>query len=155
MRPIEFIIKFVQLIERGSVALTDLMHHWSSNRPFPSGVVTRWEPDSTDATRSKTNPPSYGTSRTRTYSRKHNNKIWVGLQPSRTIKHARIISESISLETTARDLIKILSERFRVNADKWRLLVFSNDKAPYELDEDSKLEKFLSNKKERLYFYPK
>jgi hypothetical protein len=50
---------------------------------------------------------------------------------------------------TAGELLEKLAQRFRVNKDKWQLVVFSNEKAPYILEKDAKIYNFISSKKER------
>jgi hypothetical protein len=140
---------------RGGAALVDLLSHWNTTKSALQNDGSAWEQNSTDAigprAATQTSPPL--NSRRRTYSREHQNQIRIGLQPSKKIHHARVISESISHDMTAKQLVEKLAKRLRVDKDKWRLVVYSNNEAPYDLPLDAKLENFLSTTKRRLYFF--
>lgn len=153
----DFITQLLQCITRGEATLAGLLDHWNPTRSAPPNTDSAWEPNSTDTiglqTAIKTAPPTK--SRTRIHSRECTKQIRIGLQPSRKIPHARVISESISHGMTGEQLIEKLSKRLRVDKNKWRLVVYSNDEAPYDLPLNAKLENFLSTTKRRLYFFHK
>lgn len=159
MWPIEFIKRLLLYVLRGLVAMFEGARALRSLGS--SGGFSAWKsPDSTDDRRPKPIDDIPDANKISELGREVRHvrrglSLRIGLQPSARSTHARtIIQENISPNMTAKDLIEILSTRFRVNKDKWELLVFSNEKAPYVLEKDAKLARFFTSKKERLYFYP-
>lgn len=159
MNTIVFIKEVLQSLIGGVSKLAGATGFWIQRPKNTSSTDFGWIPDSTgkipcsanDAPSREIAPrPSAPLS-----SLPRGSNLWVGLPPRSDIRHARRIKEHISPNMTARDLIKQIAGRLGVSEDKWILIVFSDDKSPYALNEDSKIEKFLVNRSERLYFYPK
>lgn len=84
--------------------------------------------------------------------------IRIGLMPSEynmLTGHANTyLVKDVYPSMTARQLIEKLAWRFRVNKDKWHLIVYSDDNPWYILDRNVEIGRFIGNKDERLYFYP-
>ena len=161
MVTIVFIKEVLQSIIRGVFGLAGIAtSSWIRDPKKPSGRDIGWIPDSTAgeapysadrapprkiiiAPRKFISPSSKGSA------------LWVGLPPRSDIPHARRIREQIRPDMAAKELIKQIADRLGVNENKWTIVVFSDDNPPRELNENSKIEKFLVNRSERLYFYPK
>ena len=83
-------------------------------------------------------------------------KLLIGLPPRSNISRVRIMREEPpSPDMTAEKMIERLAKKLGVNKDKWVLLVFSDNNAPYQLSKEDKINRFLTSETERLYFYPK
>ena len=81
--------------------------------------------------------------------------LLIGLPPSsKNQNKPDIMKECVEKDMTAKDLIVELAAKLRVNKDKWVLIAVSDEKTPYVLKTGDRIEKFINNKTERLYFYP-
>jgi len=162
MWPIEFIKKLVQRLLRGGPSLSEKNNWFDRRIVAPARDYPKTPENSTispDAhrvpqARCTAVPP---TCRNEFSTQPHvrRTKLLVGLPPSSSIPSARIVREQVSHDMTAEKLIEQLAGKLGVNKDKWVLLVFSDDNAPYQLDKEKSIGKFLTSKTERLYFYPK
>jgi len=161
MTTIAFIKEVLQFLIRGVSGLAGIAaSSWIREPKKPSGRDIGWIPDSTSgevpysADRAPSRKIILDTKKSISTPSKES-ALWVGLPPRSDIPHARRIREQIRPDMTAKELIKQIADRLGVNENKWAIVVFSDDNPPHELNENSKIGKFLVNRTERLYFYPK
>jgi hypothetical protein len=157
-------IRWVQyVINRGRLALPESDN---TRGPFqlPSSQFSRW--NSTDPTQvsqrrlpqAQSLPtqslPAQSPQERRRATPKGKIVLDIGLPMDYGPSLPKRISVTISDDMDVEELNYILSKKFGVNGNRWKLIVVSDEDNPRILDRKSGLKNFQFNKKERLYFYP-
>lgn len=159
IRSIEFIKRLVHYILRGEASLPEESAVLISKNDTSSGNLFGWEKSSQSS-----DAVSHVHSATKTVMQTRQNaprsplrkELLIGLPPRSNVSRIRIMREKLpSLDITAEKMVARLAEKLGVNKEKWVLMVFSDNNAPYQLDGNEQIGKFLTSKTERLYFYPK